>query len=370
VKGSGAILQGSTATIALVAMVGCARPVATPATPPPVDTASVGDHLLLPSDKAIPRLEGPAPVDRSPLGKGAGGYRFLRPDHVGFHQELWRRVLAPYVGQPDLHYLEIGTYEGRSFVWMLDNVFTHPTSRATGIDINLRPELLHNISVARANDRVVLYEGRSEQALRSLRADTVDVAYIDGSHRLYDCLSDAVRVWPLVRDGGVVIFDDYEYNLTSDREAVGPVHDELTPRLCIETFLAGVISEFELLAWNEARQVVVRKRVRRCQRDLWECTPLGERYDYYWIKSELVERDTKRTIKLRPVERRGLEKLYASRRPDAPRFNLDESLQQDADVREFLTFFQLDASLFTEGRRTLKQQTSSPTASPSGSSAP
>ena len=33
--------------------------------------------------------------------------------------------------------------------------------------------------------------------------------YIDGSHLKADILSDVVMVWPLLMDGGVILFDDY-----------------------------------------------------------------------------------------------------------------------------------------------------------------
>ena len=37
---------------------------------------------------------------------------------------VWTRVLAPYAGQPEIHYLEVGVFEGRSAIWMLNNVLT------------------------------------------------------------------------------------------------------------------------------------------------------------------------------------------------------------------------------------------------------
>ena len=42
---------------------------------------------------------------------------------------------APYRGRPGLRYLEVGVFEGRSLLWMIDQVLTHPSSQATGIDI-------------------------------------------------------------------------------------------------------------------------------------------------------------------------------------------------------------------------------------------
>lgn len=72
----------------------------------------------------------------------------------------WREVLARFVGNPEFRYLEIGIFQGRSFFWVLDNVATHPTSRLTGIDINLS-FIGDNLSRSGAEDRIELLEGRS-----------------------------------------------------------------------------------------------------------------------------------------------------------------------------------------------------------------
>ena len=47
----------------------------------------------------------------------------------------WRIALRPYAGRAGLNYLEIGTFEGRSLFWMLDNILTDPAAHATTIDL-------------------------------------------------------------------------------------------------------------------------------------------------------------------------------------------------------------------------------------------
>jgi hypothetical protein len=47
---------------------------------------------------------------------------------------VWEVVLSPFKGKPDIQYLEVGLYEGRSALWVLENVLTHPSARLTGID--------------------------------------------------------------------------------------------------------------------------------------------------------------------------------------------------------------------------------------------
>ena len=46
----------------------------------------------------------------------------------------WTKPLGEFKGKPGINYLEIGTFEGRSALWMLENILTHPTSTLTIID--------------------------------------------------------------------------------------------------------------------------------------------------------------------------------------------------------------------------------------------
>jgi hypothetical protein len=126
---------------------------------------------------------------------------------------VWNKVLEPYKGRPKLNYLEVGTFQGRSFLWFLENVATHPSSRLTGIDIVIGKDFLSNIELSGAADRVTTIEGRCEDVLRTLPTNSYDVIYIDGSHRADDVLSDAILSWALLRVGGVMIFDDYRWQM-------------------------------------------------------------------------------------------------------------------------------------------------------------
>src|SRR6476660_10129377 len=45
----------------------------------------------------------------------------------------WTKLLSEFKGKPGINYLEIGTFEGRSALWMLENILTHPTATLTMI---------------------------------------------------------------------------------------------------------------------------------------------------------------------------------------------------------------------------------------------
>lgn len=129
----------------------------------------------------------------------------------------WRDFCAPLFGQDvPLSYLEIGTFEGGSACWMLDNVLTHPDSRCCCVD-SWQDYGRHKGSVieqrarqnlSRHGDKVSIHKGDSKAVLQGWRKRH-DIIYIDGDHSCAGCLADSNLCWPLLKVGGVLIWDDY-----------------------------------------------------------------------------------------------------------------------------------------------------------------
>jgi len=172
---------------------------------------------------------------------------------------VWQKVFAPFKGKPDLRYLEIGVYEGRSAIWMLENVLTHPTARLTGIDIFEGPykdRYLANLERSGSSDKATTVTGYSQLALRELPFNSFDIIYIDGSHAKDDVLEDAVLCWRLLKDGGVLIFDDYRWCgifILGTSDSFG---DSCKP--AIEPFVQCFDRHFEVI--HNSYQLIVRKR--------------------------------------------------------------------------------------------------------------
>jgi predicted O-methyltransferase YrrM len=60
------------------------------------------------------------------------------------------------------------------------------------------------------SEKVTIHQGYSSHVLKTLGNEPqYDFAYIDASHTAYGTLEDAILVHPLVKQGGIIIFDDF-----------------------------------------------------------------------------------------------------------------------------------------------------------------
>lgn len=143
------------------------------------------------------------------------------------HIRPWLDLLAKYKDQP-VNFLEIGCFEGKATVWLLENILTHNDSRISVIDtfkgswehqgmntISMKQNFLENI--ANFKNKVDVYTGESKKIVPKLKDESFDFIYVDGSHEAVDVLRDGVLAWDKLKKGGMIIFDDYTWgseNLT------------------------------------------------------------------------------------------------------------------------------------------------------------
>jgi hypothetical protein len=253
-------------------------------------------------------------------------YRF-NEDWFTHNIPLWAGLLQPYMGKPGVRYLEVGLWEGRSFVWMLDHVLTDPGSHATGIDIEVLDSLLHNIELSGATDRVTTLEGSSQIVLRTIPPESQDLIYIDASHISADVLEDMVLSWRLLKPGGLMILDDYRWN-GSRNAADPPLSDDLLPRIAIDAFISA--NRNVAIVVLKGYQVALRKRVLGCPRGIYQCSSLG-RYSYDWREKKLHHRGN--IIALSDPERDLVEVLIRSKRGDALTIELASEYAESAQLR-------------------------------------
>lgn len=128
--------------------------------------------------------------------------------------------------------LEIGSFEGLSAAWMLENIMLHPASHMicvdpfTGNDEHSPTERDGLFARFQANvlnnypGRVTCIQEESHTALKALSlqyerdqsARLFDIIYIDGDHHASAVLEDMVLAYRLLKKHGVMVIDDFLWN--------------------------------------------------------------------------------------------------------------------------------------------------------------
>ncbi|NES95688.1 MAG: tetratricopeptide repeat protein [Desertifilum sp. SIO1I2] len=193
------------------------------------------------------------------------GYQFTQ-DWFSPSIEAWQKHLQRFVDYPNLQVLEIGSWEGRSACWLIENILTHPTARITCVDTfegslehhnwysqdyirSVEGRFDHNMTATGHPEKVIKLVGSSHEVLRSLPFQTYDLIYIDGSHIASDVVIDASLSWLLAKVGGMIIFDDYYFKFAEN----SPDNTQIG----IDAFLKAFTPRIKIL--QQDRQVVLEK---------------------------------------------------------------------------------------------------------------
>jgi predicted O-methyltransferase YrrM len=143
----------------------------------------------------------------------------------------------------DIHMLEIGSYEGLSSRWLIDNLLSSDGSTLHCVDTwqgsrehtdpmydldNLYDRFMHNMKDHLDSGKCTHQRGRSSDILPGIIAEgkMFDVIFVDGSHVSSDVMIDAVLSYLLLRPGGILVFDDYVWGL-DDMEYRNIPHPEI-----------------------------------------------------------------------------------------------------------------------------------------------
>jgi predicted O-methyltransferase YrrM len=149
-------------------------------------------------------------------------------------------------------FLELGAYEGRSTVWITEHMLEddgvllsvdtwegaeeHVAAADDMAAVEHRYDYNHSLLRVRYPDReVVKIKSTSYKALTELsQGPQFDFIYIDASHTAPDVLTDACIAFPMLKDNGVMVFDDYLWGAQRDI-----LH---RPKLAIDAF-ANIFAE-------------------------------------------------------------------------------------------------------------------------------
>lgn len=111
-----------------------------------------------------------------------------------------------------LKYLEIGVFEGRSLCWMAEHVLLHPESVGIGIDIwTIEEEFKRAEHNCGQHSQIGIVRSSLTHEARNFPHGHFDVIYIDGDHLAIPVMTDTVLAWPLLKPGGIMIWDDTEW---------------------------------------------------------------------------------------------------------------------------------------------------------------
>ena len=188
----------------------------------------------------------------------------------------------PLQTQEEIHILEIGSFEGKSSVWFIENLLNNQNSSISCIDpwvtydqknnsLNsyhkdiLKKDLndlsegyifsdeyetfVNNIAETNKLSQVHIMKGFSDVLLPSLISTKkqYDIIFIDGNHTAPYVLSDAIMSWKLLKVNGIMIFDDYLWRLDKP--------ETLRPKMAIDNFISNYADYLEVI-WVDYRIAV------------------------------------------------------------------------------------------------------------------
>ena len=178
-------------------------------------------------------------------------------------------LIGHHKGKENLKYLEVGSYEGLSTVWFLENILTHSSSTIDCFDVfsgelpdndfspwpdlnlNYYQDFLDNVKTF--GDKVRVHKGYSYKELRKISDfGTYDFIYLDGAHTSFELIHDAILVDPLLKIGGILLFDDYEGGDPNDQDS------PFFLRLALNSFMEIFKNQYDVLLIN--CQVGLRKK--------------------------------------------------------------------------------------------------------------
>jgi len=182
----------------------------------------------------------------------------------------WQTYVVPYLKSlpGPIKCLEVGVYEGRSALWTVEQcLLKNPASQIWLVDTWTRKgswkAFLKNLSLFKEyhpkvrQDKLVVCRGEYAEVLRSpeLSDQQFDFIYLDLHGDSKDMIETAVHAWPLLKPGGMLVFDDY----TSSQE-----HDGACMKQGIDAFLD--LYAYDLKVEHMSWQVIVRKREQKLKR--------------------------------------------------------------------------------------------------------
>ena len=172
----------------------------------------------------------------------------------------------------EIHILEIGSFEGKSTIWFLDNLLRNEKSTITCVDPwnkysqdedsfnsyskeetqwDFRSHyetFLFNINLSGKKNQVIVKKGYSHTLLPKMITEEkkYDLIFVDGNHTSPFVLTDAVMGWYLLKENGIIVFDDYLW---------GDPGSTNSPKIAIDSFVE-IFKDYTEVIWEGLRKSV------------------------------------------------------------------------------------------------------------------
>lgn len=143
-------------------------------------------------------------------------------------EDNFRTYLSEYKDKPNLHFLQLGVFTGDATLWLCENILTGDGSMVVDVDTwqgsdeQSHKEMDFNDVYETYKRKVGLYIQRIHSVKQSSLSFLItelnrhtgiryDFIYIDADHTASSVLVDAELSWHLLKNGGVMAFDDYTW---------------------------------------------------------------------------------------------------------------------------------------------------------------
>lgn len=218
-------------------------------------------------------------------------YEFTK-DWFSWAPEVWTQLIPMLPERRS--FLEIGSFEGRSAVWIIENMMgpgdwidcvdtweggeEHSEEDMWTVEQRFDANIIKALDCRSTkhrsregswghtrfasdgpdaeNNRVYKYKATSTEFLAEKVSDWLfrknglyNFIYIDGSHQAKDVLTDACMAWQVLAPGGIMVFDDYVWGNPRDI-----LH---RPKVAIDAFVNTFAEELQVV--HSGYQLIVKR---------------------------------------------------------------------------------------------------------------
>ena len=135
--------------------------------------------------------------------------------------------------------IEIGCFEGYGTLKLHSLLGTHPESKIICVDpwddcyvknneifaeidplfVGQYDKFIQN--TVPIHNKLDIRRGLSTDVLKLLKHKSIDFAYVDGDHSINQVYMDGCLLFPLMKQGGIILFDDYNWSHKEEITKIG-----------------------------------------------------------------------------------------------------------------------------------------------------